>query len=407
MVRSCFRLLGWLLVVTAFTGCGQNDEPTRQIDFVPLSSLEIVSQNSQAAAGTTNRFTAIGHYGNPATFQFTRDLTSQVTWASTNPAVLTVSNDPALAGLASAGVAGTATVTATLGASHTDLDFTVSAATISSLSITPPASTSLHAGDTLQLQATGAFSDGTSQDLNEAAVWSSSAADVATVGDAVPGKGLVTAVAVGTVAIAASFGGTSATQAIDVTAAALQSIVVTAEDGNTVAAGTTTQLTATGTYSDGSTEDLTDQATWASSLTRVAKVDQDAGTHGLLSALAAGTSKVTAALGSVTSPGFTVTVSSAKLSSLAFDQTEPTVSVGQTLQLTATGTFADGSTQNLTRDVAWSSGDTDIATVSVSSGNEGTVKGIAAGTVTLSATSDAIPTGSGTTVTAAADLTVQ
>ena len=94
MIRSCFRLLGWLLVVTAFTGCGQNDEPTRQIDFVPLSSLEIVSQNPQAAAGTTNRFTAIGHYGNPATFQFTRDLTSQVTWASTNPAVLTVSNDP-------------------------------------------------------------------------------------------------------------------------------------------------------------------------------------------------------------------------------------------------------------------------------------------------------------------------
>lgn len=407
MTRSCFRLLGWLLLLTACTGCGQNDAPTRQIDFVPLSTLEIVSQNPQAAAGTTNRFTAIGHYGNPATFQFTRDLTSQVTWASANPAVLTVSNAPDLAGLANAGGAGTATVTATLGTTHADLDFTVSAATIGSLSITPPAATSLNAGYTLQLQATGTFSDGTSQDLTEAAAWSSSDATVATVGDAVPGKGLVTAVAAGAVGIGASFGGKSATQALDVAAAALQSIAVTAEDGSTVAAGTTTQLTATGTYSDGSSEDLTDQATWASSLTTVAKLDQDAGTHGLLSALAAGTTKITAALGSVTSSDFTVTVSSAKLSSLAIDQIQPTVSVGQTLPLTATGTFSDGSTQNLTRDVAWSSGATDIATVSVSTGNEGTVKGIAAGTVTLSANSDAIPTVSGTTVTATADLTVQ
>ena len=417
MMRFWLGLLGLLLVV-ALPGCGSDTQPTREIDFLPLNSIEITSANldstsgdPQAAAGTTNRFKATGHYGDPATFQFTRDITDQVTWTSTDTAVLTVSNATDLTGLGTAVAAGQTTVTAELDGVQGSLPFTVSNATISTLTITPPATTTLYAGKTLQLEVSGTFSDGNSQDLTEAATWSSGDTTVATVKDTLPGKGLVTAVAVGTVDITAAFDTLSATQSLVVAAATLDSIEIKLKTNEvaTLAVGTTTLLTATGTYSDGSTKDMTSSATWSSATTGVATVDQNAGTSVLVTAVTAGTSKITATVDGVTSPNFTVTVSSATLSSLSIDQSAPTVAVGGQLNLTVTGDFSDGSSQNLTRDVTWSSADTAIATVSNATGYEGEVTGIAAGTETITATaSSAIPKTSGTTVSpATVDLTVQ
>ncbi|MEJ2690100.1 MAG: Ig-like domain-containing protein [Deltaproteobacteria bacterium] len=407
MIRIC-RLLPGLLLLAVLAGCGENSKPTRSIDFLPLQSLEITSQNPQVAVGTTNRFTAIGHYGDPSTFQFTRDITDQVSWSSSNPSVLSLSSDPALAGFATAVTAGTATVEVDSNGIIANLPFTVSNATISSLSIPSPTSTTLYAGGTLQLQAMGTFSDGSSQDLTEAATWSSSDTDLATVGNAVPGAGLVKAVAQGSVNITAVFGSQSATQPLDVSEAVLESIAVTTEGSSaSLAVGTTMQLTATGTYSDGNTKDLTSEVTWTTDDTTVAAIDQNAGTTGLLSALSAGSVTVTASLQGVTSTDFTITVNSATLSSLSVSPTNPSVLVGQTQQLTATGTFSDGSSQDVTRDVTWSSNDTSIATVSGGTGMEGTAKGIATGSATITASSGEIPTTGGVTVSAATDLTVQ
>ena len=408
MKRFCSGLLGLLLLVPVFGGCGENSPPTRSIDFLPLRSIEITSQNPQAAAGTTNRFTAIGHYGDPSTFQFTRDVTNQVTWTSSAPSLLSFSSNPALAGFATTAQSGSLTVTATLDGIRGDLSFTVSNATVSSLSISAPASTTLYAGKTLQLQAAGTFSDGSRQDLTESAAWSSSDSGVATVGSTVPGAGLVTAVAQGTTGITASFGAQSDSLTLDVAAASLQSIAVTAENSRTtLARGTTLQLTATGTYSDGSTQDLTSQVAWSSSNTAFAAIDQSAGTNGLLSALGTGSLTVTATLQGVVSPDLSITVSGATLSSLSISPTSPTVSVGQTLQLSATGNFSDGSSQDVTRDVVWSSANTAIATVSGSTGTEGVVKALATGYVTLSVASNAIPTTSGGTLAANVQLTAQ
>ncbi|MEJ2699982.1 MAG: Ig-like domain-containing protein, partial [Desulfuromonadales bacterium] len=113
MKRTWFHLLGILLMLTVPAGCGNNGNPTRKIDFIPLNSIDIVPQNPKAAAGTNTRFTAIGHYGDPSTFQYTEDITNQVSWSSSDTSVLTFSSEPASAGFATAGVPGMATVTAT------------------------------------------------------------------------------------------------------------------------------------------------------------------------------------------------------------------------------------------------------------------------------------------------------
>ncbi|MBL0313930.1 MAG: putative Ig domain-containing protein [Holophagaceae bacterium] len=73
----------------------------------------------------------------------------------------------------------------------------------------------------------------------------------------------------------------------------------------TVTAGATLALTATGTYSDGTTANVTNSATWSSSNTAVAIIGS---TTGIATGITVGTSTIFASLGAVTSPGITLTV---------------------------------------------------------------------------------------------------
>ena len=60
----------------------------------------------------------------------------------------------------------------------------------------------------------------------------------------------------------------------------------------------------------------------------------------------------------------TVTVQSAgTLQSIAVTPANPSVADGLTEQFTATGTFSDGSTQDLTTQVTWASATTSVATI--------------------------------------------
>ena len=81
-----------------------------------------------------------------------------------------------------------------------------------------------------------------------------------------------------------------------VSSATLTSIVVSPANPSVVA-GNTQQFTATGTYSDGSTQNITGQVTWSSLNTAVATINSS----GLASAIAGGSTTITAAQGSVSS----------------------------------------------------------------------------------------------------------
>jgi hypothetical protein len=90
-------------------------------------------------------------------------------------------------------------------------------------------------------------------------------------------------------------------------AVTLQSVAIT-PGAPSVAIGKTQQFTATGTYSDGSTKDLTTSVTWTSSNTGFATIG--AGT-GLATGVAAGITQIKAMLGSVVSPNDALTVTAA------------------------------------------------------------------------------------------------
>jgi hypothetical protein len=83
-----------------------------------------------------------------------------------------------------------------------------------------------------------------------------------------------------------------------VNAATLIAIAVTPSNPS-ISQGAKQQFTATGTYSDGTTQTLTTTVTWNSSTAGVATISNAAGSQGLATAVAAGSTTITAASGSV------------------------------------------------------------------------------------------------------------
>ena len=312
-----------------------------------LKSIALSPVDPTVAKGLTQQFTATGTY----TDDSTADLTSQVVWASATTSVATIN---ATTGLATAVAPGTSNISATLGNVTGTTVMTVTAATLSSIAINP-ANPTVAKGLTQQFTALGTYTDDSTADLTSQVVWASATTSVATINAT---TGLATAVAPGTSNISATLGNVTGTTVMTVTAATLKSIALSPVDP-TVAKGFTEQFTATGTYSDGSTQDLTNQVTWVSASPNVATI----AANGLATTLAVGTTDVTASLNDVTSPVDTLTVTNAALQSIALTPVDPSVALGFTEQFTATGTYSDGSTQDLTNQVTWVSASPNVATI--------------------------------------------
>ena len=81
-----------------------------------------------------------------------------------------------------------------------------------------------------------------------------------------------------------------------------------------------------------------------------------------------------------------VVTAPATLVSIAVTPANPSIAKGTTQQFTATGTYSDSSTANITSSVTWGSGTTATATISAG----GLATGVAAGTSTINATSGTI-----------------
>src|SRR5205807_2373281 len=155
-------------------------------------------------------------------------------------------------------------------------------------------------------------------------------------------QGLASSVALGSTSVTATSGSISGSTTLTVTPAVLVSIAVTPAIP-AIPLGTTQPFTATGTYSDGSTQNITGTSQWSSDTTAVATISNDSASHGLASSLGQGTTTIKATSGSVTG-STTLTVTTAVLVSLAITPANPSIALGTTQPFTVTGTFTDGST---------------------------------------------------------------
>ena len=155
------------------------------------------------------------------------------------------------------------------------------------IEVTPP-NPQIAAGTTQQFTATGILTDGTRQDVTSVVTWESSTPAVAAISNAAGNQGLATSVAPGgPITISAIAGTITGTTQLTVTPALLVSITVTPPNPQ-LAAGLTQQFTATGLFTDNSTQNLTTQVTWQSSNPAIATISNATGSQGLATGLVPG-----------------------------------------------------------------------------------------------------------------------
>jgi 6-phosphogluconolactonase (cycloisomerase 2 family) len=359
-----------------------------------LVSIGVTPANPGIANGLTSQFAATGVY----TDNSTQDLTASVAWTSSDTTIASVSNASVSHGLATSLSPGAVTITAASGSVSGSTSLTVTPAALVSITVIP-ANPSIANGTQQQFAATGAYTDSSTHDVTAAVTWISSDVTVAAISNASGSNGLATSVGQGSATISATLGSIAGSTGLTVTPAALVSIAVIPAN-RSIANGTGQQFAATGTYTDNSSQPLTNSVNWSSADTTVASISNASGSKGLASSAGQGSATITATLGSVSgSTGLTVTA--ATLVSIAITPQSPNVTDGASQQFTATGTYTDNSTQNLTASVTWASSDTTIAAVSNAAGSSGLAMAAGVGTTSISASLGAV-TAPVATLTAAA-----
>ncbi len=376
--------------VTA-TFMGISGSTTAMVTNAIPMSISVRPAGITLAVGARRQFTAQEIFSDGTS----RDVTATATWQSLQPGIAGVSDAGGTRGLVTGVAAGTATIQATLAGLSGSVAVTVSPGMLTSIQVTPFNQT-VAVGASINFLATGLLSDGTSVDLTATASWVSSDPTIAAVSNAAGTRGLVTALAAGSVTITATSAGVSGSTMLTVSGAKVTAVQVTPFNPR-LPAGFAQPLAATALFSDGTSRDVTATATWTSGSPTVATVSDAAGSKGLLTAVAAGTSTISAAFSGVTG-STTATVIAGTLSTLTITPPNQTVRAGSTVPFTATGTFSDGSSLDVTAFVTWTSSDTATADVSNANGSRGQATAFAAGTTTIQAQRG--------TVTATTTLTV-
>lgn len=282
-----------------------------------------------------------------------------ITWTSSNPSIASVSST----GLVTANATGgPVTITAKAGTKTDTVTINV-VLPATSVTISGAETITLHRGNSTTLTATVLPNGST----DNPATWTSSDSTVASVDS----NGVVSAHKIGTATITATAGTKTDTVKIKVDAPITS--FTTNNDDISIIKGKTQTLTYTIEPTD-TTDDT--EVSWESDDTSKVTVDEE----GKITAISAGVAHVTATVGGRTIT-YTVTVGIIPINSISLNKNDFELRKGDTEPLTV---IVDPENSTEITDPEWSSSDTSVATVD----EEGNVKGIAAGTATITATMD-------------------
>jgi len=168
--------LGTTNIGATFNGVSATSEP---LAVDQLNSIKVSPSTATVAQGSSVQFTAIGNFTFAAGGTSDLDVSSQVTWASSNTAVATVDNT-GNATAVSAGGPINITATSCDGVMVGTAQLTVGQVAATSL-VVAPATITISTGTTTLFTAMEKLSDGTTQALQHPVTWSSSTPAVATI----------------------------------------------------------------------------------------------------------------------------------------------------------------------------------------------------------------------------------
>ena len=337
-IRRAYLPFVTFFVASFLVACGSGSK---------TSTFQVTANLSSLAAGTTTQLTATETdvLGN------TSDVTFKTTWNTSNGSIATVSTTGLVTGVA----AGSATITGTMQTLSGAVGLSIGKPGISSITISPQGMT-VTTGDTQAYTATAQYANNSNGVLTSGVTWSVLPATVATIN----ASGVLKALSPGPFVVSASTGSGAGALATTtsgaVTNATLLSIIVVPSTAHVVG-GSTQQFTATGTYSDHSTGNLTQSVTWTTSNPSVLTINAN-GLATTQSVSLATPATVTASFATATAElnaSASVEVApTAGLTSLVVEPTSSSIADGTAEPHTATAYYADGSQRDVSKEVTWS-----------------------------------------------------
>jgi len=397
------QTLGTSSVTASFGGQSNNPAASLIVGLSDLASASILPAVPSVPNRTQITFSVSGTFNDGST----RDLTSLASdWSSSNDSVATNFGPLPNVFTTVSSTMGPTTVSASIALplngtvtpppiTPSAATLTVDSATLSSIALSP-ANATIAPTTKLDLIGTGTFSDGSASVLPNLS-WSTLEPAVASVN----GSGVVTGVAQGaaTINVFSSFalGHVQGSTTVNVSSATLQSIAVNPATAF-LPPGGTLQFSAIGTFSDGSTQDVSSLAVFASTNSSNSTTTTEVATISgqLATAQGPGQTTITATIGTLSATANLLVVPPSQVS-LTVSPATASVAAGATAQLSATGTYG-GATQDFTTLVDWSTSAPTAATVGYQTG---LVSGLTAqsSAVTVTATLG--------TVSATSQVTVQ
>ena len=342
-----------------------------------LISITVTPANITVAMGMGAAFRATGQWSDLTR----RDLTALATWSSSDPKVVSSAGLDADGARFVAKEVGSVVVAASYCGVNGATKLTVADCGIMQINVSPAGPLTLPVGDSVQLAAQALLCGGpASQDVTSIASWQASSPSVLAMGSGLANAGRATAQSAGVATVSASaFGQTSNTVSVEVTASKPQTITI-APFASPVVAGTTFPLSASATFFDGSTHDVSQLVSFSDSLGVLSLQGN------VVTAVYPGTTTLTAAYPGATSNAVTLQITPAVLESIALSPGyKQSLGIGATLSFSAIGTFSNATTKDLSSSAAWSATPPGILTVA-----GGSVTATAIGSAQVSASQDGI-----------------
>ena len=344
--------------ITATSGSITSPPATLTVTSATLVSIAVTPMTPQIVYQTQQAFVATGTYSDSST----QVITGSVTWASSDTTKITITVSGVATGVNT--TTSPVTISATKGTVVGSTTATVVPAPVVSIAITPVAPTTLAMGTSRQYTATATLGNGSTLNVTNVATWTSLNTAVATVG---VHNGVVQAATTVPTTTTVTFNVTynSVTQSfnVDVTSATATSITVTPITPS-IPVGVNQRFNAVATFSDGSTQDITQVAAWSSNNTPVATISP---TLGLAFGVSPGSATITALFETISGTA-TLTVDSGTLQSIAVTPSQTILAPASTVTYQAVGTYSDGTTQFISGLVTWASSAPSVVSIATTGG---------------------------------------
>lgn len=348
--RRLRRLGAGLLVLAAswLAGCYDGD-PTGFHDAVVVGREQVTGLAVSGSGSIIELGASLALVATGTTATGTVDLSRDVTWTSSDPAVVTVDSRGLVTGVAN----GTATVTATLAQFTASATITASNAALTSITVSGTAT--VDECGTGTYTASGHYDDGTDRDITSLVAWSVTDGTVARMSTLAVDRNTLLGKLAGTTGVVASRNGIDSTAYGVTVADNLTAIDVTPNTPAQIKPGDTLTFVATGTW--GSTSgNISRATTWTVTnddlaAASIASVGNGDASPGRLTANNGGTGTLTGSCGGLND---NVAITVVYLSSLAITNTQPiSIAPNTTLLLVLEGTYSDASTKPLNESAAW------------------------------------------------------